>query len=221
MSDFIMNQTTTLLINNHEQLTPWRGYLISPNDHGQLMNARDAAETISQSEYGLHCLLIYSDLPILREFYSSYIPKQILEKEEVVEIMPFYETENKVREVLSKAHKKIKIDKFENEEKTLIIADSLGKYIGQTNVESIWNVNKEVVTYTNESGKNGVSILGDLGSFISEKRIRDLVDYELSLPTRFEMNLKGICMYHQKDFDSLPEDMRQTIIDHHQTAIRI
>jgi hypothetical protein len=185
------------------------------------MNAREAAETISQSEYGLHCLLIYSDLPILREFYSSYIPKQILDKEEVVEIMPFYETENKVREVLSKAHKKIKIDKFENEAKTLIIADSRGKYIGQTNVESIWNANKEMVTYANESGKNGVSILGDLGSFISEKRIRDLVDYELSLPTRFEMNIKGVCMYHQKDFDSLPEDMRQTIIDHHQTAIRI
>jgi hypothetical protein len=152
------------------------------------MNAREAAETISQSEYGLHCLLIYSDLPILREFYSSYIPKQILDKEEVVEIMPFYETENKVREVLSKAHKKIKIDKFENEAKTLIIADYRGKYIGQTNVESIWNANK--------SGKNGVSILGDLGSFISEKRIRELVDYELSLPTRFEMNLKGVCMYH-------------------------
>jgi hypothetical protein len=35
------------------------------------------------------------------------------------------------------------------------------------------------------------------------------------------MNIKGVCMYHQKDFDSLPEDMRQTIIDHHQTAIRI
>ncbi len=26
------------------------------------MNAREAAETISQCEYGLHCLLIYRDL---------------------------------------------------------------------------------------------------------------------------------------------------------------
>lgn len=60
-----------------------------------------------------------------------------------------------------------------------------------------------------------------MGSFIFENRIRDLVDYELSPHTHFEMNLKGICMYHQKDFDRLPEDMRQTIIDHHETSIGI
>jgi hypothetical protein len=28
-------------------------------------------------------------------------------------------------------------------------------------------------------------------------------------------------MYHQKDFDSLPQDMKQTIIDHHETSIKI
>ena len=64
------------------------------------MNARDAAETISQSEYGLHCLLIYRDLTTLREFYSNYIQKQINDNE-MIQIMPFYETENSVREILS------------------------------------------------------------------------------------------------------------------------
>ncbi len=117
--------------------------------------------------------------------------------------------------------KKIEIDKIEKEEKTLLIAGSLGKYIGQTNIESVWQTSRDLVTYANELRKNGVSILGDMGSFIFENRLRDLVDYELNLSTRFEMNLKGVCMYHQKDFDSLPEDMRQTIIDHHETAIKI
>lgn len=185
------------------------------------MDAEVAAKSISESDYGIHYLLIYPDLPILREFYSHYIPEQILDKEEVVEIFPFYETENTVREILSRVNKKMKIDKFENEEKTLIIADSLGKYSGQIKGESIWEANKEMVTYANELGKNGVSILGDMGSFIFEKRIRDLFDYELSPHTHFEMNLKRVCMYHQKDFDRLPEDMRQTIIDHHKTSIRI
>jgi hypothetical protein len=185
------------------------------------MDAKIAAKTISESDYGIHCLLIYSNLTILREFYSHYIPEQIKDKEEIIQIMPFYETENSVREALSKRNKKIEIDKIEKEEKTLFIADSLGKYIGQTNVESIWQANKDLVTYAKELRKNGVSILGDMGSFIFEKRIQDLVDYELNLPTRFEMNLKGVCMYHQTDFDSLPEDMRQTIIDHHETSIKI
>ena len=185
------------------------------------MDAKIAAKTISEDDYGLHCLLIYSDLTVLREFYTHYIPEQIKDKEEVIQIMPFYETENSVREALFKKNKKIEIDKIEKEEKTLLIADSLGKYIGQANVESIWQANKDLVTYAKELRKSGVSILGDMGSFIFEKRIRDLVDYELNLPTRFEMNLKGVCMYHQTDFDSLPEDMRQTIIDHHETSIKI
>ncbi len=80
------------------------------------IDAEDAAKTISESNYGIHCLLVYSDLTILRKFYSSYISTQILDKEEVVQIMPFYETENSVSNVLSKANKGINdidLDKVE------------------------------------------------------------------------------------------------------------
>jgi len=84
------------------------------------MDAEAAAKTISESKYGIHCLLIYSDLTILRKFYSSYISTQILDKDEVVQIMPFYETEDSVSHVLSKGNKGISdidIDKVEHEEK--------------------------------------------------------------------------------------------------------
>ena len=36
-------------------------------------DVEDAAKTISESNYSIHCLLSYSDLTILRKFYSSYI----------------------------------------------------------------------------------------------------------------------------------------------------
>jgi MEDS: MEthanogen/methylotroph, DcmR Sensory domain len=186
------------------------------------MHPEDAAKTISEIDYGLHCLLIYTDLSILREFYSNYIPEQIEDKEQVVQIMPFYETENSVRETISKGYRRgINMDKVENEEKSLIIEDSFGKYSIQKNAEFIWNVNQEMVKYANGLGKKGISIIGDMGSFLFEKRMQDLIDYELCLPKRFKVNLKGICLYHQKDFDRLPEDMKQIIINHHETAIRI
>ena len=51
----------------------------------------DAAKTISEYDYGIHCLLIYTDLVKLRQFYSHYIPEQIMNKEQCVQIMPFYE----------------------------------------------------------------------------------------------------------------------------------
>ena len=188
------------------------------------MDAEDAAKTISESNYGIHCLLVYSDLTILRKFYSSYISTQILDKEEVVQIMPFYETEDSVSHVLSKGNKgtnDIDIDKVEYEEKTLMIADSLKKYAGQSNKESIWKANQEMVKYSIDLGKKGVSILADMSAFLFEKRIQDLINYELYLPRWFDFNLKGVCLYHQKNFDRLPEDRRRTLIDHHETAIRI
>ncbi|MGI0001329.1 MAG: MEDS domain-containing protein [Nitrososphaeraceae archaeon] len=168
------------------------------------MDAEDAAKNISESDYGIHCLLIYSDLTILRKFYTQYIPKQIEDKEEIIQIMPFYKTEHSVRQTLSKGYRGINMNKVENEEKTLIIKDSFGKYSIRKNAESIWNANQEMVKYANGLGKKGISIIGDMGSFLFEKRMQDLIDYELCLPKRFEVNPKGICLYHQKDFDRLP-----------------
>ena len=117
------------------------------------MHPEVAAKTISEIDYGIHCLLIYTDLSILRKFYSHYIPEQIKDKEEIIQIMPFYETEHSVRQTLSKGYRGINMDKVENEEKTLIIEDSFGKYSGQKNAGSIWNANQEMVKYANGLGK--------------------------------------------------------------------
>jgi hypothetical protein len=117
--------------------------------------------------------------------------------------LPFYETEDSVSHVLSKGNKGISdidIDKVEHEEKTLLIADSLKKYVGQTsNKESTWKANQEMVKYSNDLGKKGISILEGMGAFLFENRIQDLIDYKLFLPRWFDLNLKGVCFYHEKD----------------------
>ncbi len=85
----------------------------------------------------------------------------------------------------------------------------------------MWDVNQEMVKYANGLGKKGVSIMEDMGSFLFKKRMDELINYELHLPKRFDINLKGICLYHQKDFDRLSEYQKQTIINQHGIAIRI
>ncbi len=91
------------------------------------MHPEDAAKTISEYDYGLHCLLIYADLSMLRKFYSRYIPVQIKYKEEIIQMNSFYETEESVRQVLHKGFKGINTDKIEEEGKSLMIVDSLRK----------------------------------------------------------------------------------------------
>lgn len=64
-------------------------------------------------------------------------------------INPFYETIDSVRQFLSIGPKAIDVDKYEREEKTLVIIDSLEKYTGQ----------KKELEVTREEGKRKESIL--------------------------------------------------------------
>jgi hypothetical protein len=103
----------------------------------------------------------------------------------------------------------------------LIIIDSLRGYFGCDNVESIWKNIEERVKYSKELGKKGISILGDAGSFVFKHKIQYLLDYESSLPLKFDINLKGICMYHQKDFNNISKYFQQKILKSHAMAIMI
>lgn len=103
--------------------------------------------------------------------------------------------------------------------------DSLENYHNKTanifDVKSILNANQKLVKYANSLNKNGLSFLGDVGAFPFKNQIQGLLDYEFSLPIEFDTNLKGICLYHQKDFDRLSADQKKDIIKHHKFAVKI
>ena len=48
-----------------------------------------------------------------------------------------------------------------------------------------------------------------------------LVNFELSLPSRYDIDLKRICVYHKKDFNRLLEEQKQKLVNHHVIAIKI
>ncbi|CAN5828937.1 hypothetical protein BH23THE1_BH23THE1_31220 [soil metagenome] len=70
-------------------------------------------------------------------------------------------------------------------------------------------------------GKSGVSILGDAGAFLFIQRIKDLVSCELSLPSKYDMDLKRLCLYHKKDFNRLSKDQKQKLVNHHSIVMKI
>jgi myo-inositol catabolism protein IolC len=43
----------------------------------------------------------------------------------------------------------------------------------------------------------------------------------LLLPTKYDAQMKGFCLYHQKDFDNLSEEQQQKLIEHHGKALEI
>src|SRR5919197_6634589 len=96
-------------------------------------STNDILEHINQAEYGAHYLLLHPGLKVLREIYSSYVKTQLLHKNEIVFILPHYETADNVRKALSEGFgaepNRIDIRKYENEG-SLIILDSIKGHFG-------------------------------------------------------------------------------------------
>jgi hypothetical protein len=60
-----------------------------------------------------------------------------------------------------------------------------------------------------------------MGAYPYKCKSNDLVNYESSLPTKYDVPMKGFCLYHQKDFDKFSDEQKQKLIEHHGKAIEI
>ena len=177
-------------------------------------------EEIRLAEYGVHYLVIYPDMITLRRIYSYYAKMQLEDNNEIVLILPYYETTEMVRNVLSGEDKNnqgstIDVRKYEKEG-SLIIIDSVKAYFGSDT--DLMSFVKKLSKQAQNSGKNGISVIADLASFYFYNGIDKLIEYEMSLPTKYddEMKLKGFCLYHQEDFDKrLSKEQRQKLLEHH------
>jgi hypothetical protein len=66
-----------------------------------------------------------------------------------------------------------------------------------------------------EHDKRGITLLSDLGTFILNNRVADLISYEQSVPATIDANIRPFCCYHKDDFNLLQEEQRKRILGHH------
>ena len=64
-------------------------------------------------------------------------------------------------------------------------------------------------------GKNGVSLVTDVDSFHLFEIVDKLIEYELALPSKYDVRLKRFCVYDQNNFDKLTEHQKQKLLTHH------
>jgi hypothetical protein len=184
-------------------------------------NSDDLLKQLRQAEFGAHYIIVYHNMMTLRQIYSGYINAQLEDNNEIVLILPYYETTEMVRNVLSgendnsKGGSIIDVRKYEKEG-SLIIIDSVKASFGSDT--DLMSFVKKLSKQAQNSGKNGISVIADLASFYFYNGIDKLIEYEMSLPTKYddEMKLKGFCLYHQEDFDKrLSKEQRQKLLEHH------
>jgi hypothetical protein len=182
-------------------------------------DVNEAIEQLCKAKCGAHYIIIYPDSFTLRDLYSNYIHNQIEENDGIVQINPFYETTDSVRQVLSEKYNYGMIDVSKHEEeKSLIIADSVKEYFGNPRH---MDFKRDLANYARQIGKNCFSILSDMGAYPYKSKSNDLVNYESSLPRKYDVPMKGFCLYHKKDFDKFSDEQKQKLIEHHGKAIEI
>jgi KaiC/GvpD/RAD55 family RecA-like ATPase len=173
-------------------------------------DALDIAQQLNQLRYGDHILLIYPNLDSIRKIYSHYC-RTALENDELVLLLTYYETADRVRHTLKETG--IDVEKYEKEGSLMIIEDITRIYFG-SGVDFFFFLNL-LGDRIEKWGKNGISVFADMGVFYHFNNKGALVRFENSLPTKFEIKLKRFCSYHIQDYDRLEERERHDLLEHH------
>lgn len=163
------------------------------NPYGNIRGVNEALDALKESQRGTHCLMVYPDTATIRAIYSLYAKILLEDNNEIVLILPYYETTDMVRLVLSGndasdenntytnliGYSGIPVNKYEKEG-SLIIIDSLIGHFGsyeeqKTNYQtSNNNTNNNMnmlafldvlIKHAERRRKHGVTVLSDMGSF--------------------------------------------------------
>jgi hypothetical protein len=222
--------------------------MTSSNKSGIPSGVSRGLDACRESSPGSHCLMVYSDLMTLRSMYSHYTKMQLEHSNEIVLILPYYESTEMVRLTLSGetinsengsnpfGYSGIEVNKYEKDG-SLIIMDSLDGYFPSRGHNGFYDSNDspngdlDLMSYleillkqAERQKKNGVTVLADIGSFYHHNNPDDnlkLIEYECSLPKKFDAgNLKGFCLYHQKDFEMrFSQEQQAELLDCHSRNI--
>lgn len=150
-------------------------------------------ESIKDERY----VVVYSDHESFREVYSQHAKRQI-EKNEVVILLPYYDTTEKARSVLRRAG----IDVTAQEGGGfLVLIDSYAVFLGFKQDSELYF--SRLVSHAMVSGKAGICIIADMGAFFLMDRLAQIAAGRIKV--------RGFCTYHKKDFEKLSEGQRKAI----------
>jgi hypothetical protein len=139
----------------------------------------------------------YRDYDSFRKVYTQHAKRQ-MEKNEVVVLLPYYETTDRVRSVLDRAGVDVRAQESSG---YLVIMDSYSAYLGFQQDSELFL--SRLVSHAAVSRKSGICIITDMGAFFLIDRLVEIAAGRI--------DVRGFCTYHQRDFEKLSEGQREAI----------
>jgi hypothetical protein len=169
---------------------------------------------VRHSNFHDHNMLIYPDLTTYRKIYSESA-KLALDNNEVVLLVTTYDSFDRMKDSLTQAGISVN-----NEIKNgnLVILDAVKAY--QIDIHGALKFATTLAKRAESDRKSGVFGLTEMGSFFIAERIASLLEYERSLPKKWELNnFKSACTYHKDDFATLSKQQQETILSAHNRVL--
>ena len=197
-------------------------------------------EELNNVEYGEHVIVIHPHLNAFRKMYSDYTKKQLVNNNGIVLLALHYETIDAVKTNLGvtrrhnnssnnddtdligappppTSNNSDNLQKYEKDGSLLIIDSLKAHFHADFDIKSFI---RKLVEQAKNTGKDGVPVFVDMGSFYHHNKIDELIEHELSIPSKYtDMKLRRFCIYHQKDFDRLKKGQKDSLCKYHSKEI--
>lgn len=169
---------------------------------------------------GHHYLILYSNIEVARKVYSAYVKAQLdIQPQSVIVMLPYYDTSDKVREVLESKGVDVKGNEKEG---NLIIVDIEkvinNAYYEVSEVERLRAFTRHV---EDEHPSKTIFVIADMSTFNHLKKRRELLDYERNLHKDLKVEKwKELCFYHENDFKAMfTEEQANELLEFHKDRV--
>lgn len=181
-----------------------------------ISNSSDLKRLCNHEETGLHYMLLYDDIDLLRQVYCT-AAKNVLENNGVLLILSYFETPPKVNYYLDSFGVDVE---FYHRTDSLFIVDSVEQFFNSSAedvVRFIELINKKAI----RQGKSGVTAIIDMDALFhfdikgQSERFESLIGPRDN-QTKFRCLL---CAYHKSRFDKLNEEVQNFLHNRHYFTI--
>lgn len=168
-------------------------------------------EMLCQTTYGEHNIVIYPDIDSFREIYTHLTKMRLQDNNDLVLLLPHYETEKSVRQALGELD--INVQEVMTNG-TLEILDSHHAFFDPA--QSFRDTVQGSVNKAIRNGLTGVVIIADMGSYYHRQLLEKLLTHECDIPAKAPGSRSSIfCCYHGKDFAKLTQQQAEKLCENH------
>jgi len=162
-----------------------------------------------------HYLIIYPNLTAARSLYVDSIKVQIEQRNIAILFLPFFDTTDKVRELLITEG----VDVFSHERNGTLTLLDFGKIIDNPylGIPTAFGLKEFVNKIQSRIGGKNLIVIADMSIYNHMNKVDDLIEYERLAHSDSEtQQWKELCLYHKADFDSMfTESQKRAILEYH------